>query len=337
MNNIFNSTFEISLRILLILSEYHPTPLTSDMISYIDYICLYGKSFGIGSNNLHGDNIFELSEFIMKNHMINESLKTLIIKGLITTNFDTNGFTYIISTEGINYSDNINCDYGNDFKEMVYRCRKLLKGYREESVLALIIEGDGFSMDDLNRNMDSQDFCLDSCNSNMDSENFCLDCYNSNMNNRDFCLDCCNSNMDRQDFSLDGSNSNMDCLNLDIEFCNSNIDSCEININEKLLQYHMLYSRYEKLRELYLSDIKRLTFIVEGQVSEVNNHNSYNDLEHDLYCPFCHGILPKTLEESHINACHVELNKLIAKLKDLDEAKEDLLSDIEALTSMHCT
>lgn len=44
MNNIFNTSFEVSLRILIILNTVQ-TRLSSDRITALDFIAIYGKLF----------------------------------------------------------------------------------------------------------------------------------------------------------------------------------------------------------------------------------------------------------------------------------------------------
>ena len=46
MNNIFNTSFEVSLRILIILNTVQ-TRLSIDRITDLDFIAIYGKDFGV--------------------------------------------------------------------------------------------------------------------------------------------------------------------------------------------------------------------------------------------------------------------------------------------------
>lgn len=95
-------------------------------------------------------------------------------------------------------------------------------------------------------------------------------------------------------------------------------------LNDELAQCSILASRYENLRSQYMSDIKRLTFIVEGQV------NGY-DFRAETSCPICYGSLPKIKEPSFIEASNVEVNKLLLKIKDLDNAENDLICELNNL------
>ena len=63
MNKIFNTTFETSLRILLLLSVSESEQMTLDRIADYDFITIYSKYFGHSEIAIQGKNYFVLSEF----------------------------------------------------------------------------------------------------------------------------------------------------------------------------------------------------------------------------------------------------------------------------------
>lgn len=140
MNNVFNSPFEVSLRVLLILNDYEDLSLTSDRITAADFISVYGASFGISETNLHGDSIFKFSEFATRRQLIQQAIKILVIKGLITVNCNENGFTYSITKNGTNFCNSLESDYANIFREIVHKSRKYIIDYSEKDVLNMINE-----------------------------------------------------------------------------------------------------------------------------------------------------------------------------------------------------
>lgn len=60
--NPFNSIFENSLRLLILLDIYD-MPQTVDMLYAVDFMTVYGRSFGITETNLNGYNEYRFSEF----------------------------------------------------------------------------------------------------------------------------------------------------------------------------------------------------------------------------------------------------------------------------------
>lgn len=95
-------------------------------------------------------------------------------------------------------------------------------------------------------------------------------------------------------------------------------------LNEQLAECNMLHNRYKVLHSQYKSDIKRLTFIVEGELHK-------GEIPETLNCPFCNGMLPKLEEKSCIEAAQVELQKIIFQMKDLDDAERDIIVEKSTL------
>ena len=58
MGTVFNSTFEVSLRLLLLLSESGDKGLSIDRIATYEFITIYSRYFGLSDKVLHGENEF---------------------------------------------------------------------------------------------------------------------------------------------------------------------------------------------------------------------------------------------------------------------------------------
>lgn len=98
MNNIFNTSFEVSLRILIILNTVQ-TRLSIDRITDLDFIAIYGKDFGVSEYNLHGDNDYRFSEYTSKREIVSQAIKELVLRGYITPHCNKSGFNYSISVK----------------------------------------------------------------------------------------------------------------------------------------------------------------------------------------------------------------------------------------------
>lgn len=97
-----------------------------------------------------------------------------------------------------------------------------------------------------------------------------------------------------------------------------------LKLNEQLAECNMLHNRYHILRSQYQSDIKRLSFLVEGELH-------INDIPEISNCPFCNGSLSNEEEKSCADAAHAELIKIISQLSDLDDAESDITFEEEEL------
>lgn len=100
---------------------------------------------------------------------------------------------------------------------------------------------------------------------------------------------------------------------------------------EKAAECSVLLSRYHSLKSQYTADIKRLTFIVEGEVE-------YQNIPRVSKCPFCDAKMTTHSHQSYIEASRGELARIVAQLEGLEAAEADVraeLAEIKAkLTSL---
>ena len=95
-------------------------------------------------------------------------------------------------------------------------------------------------------------------------------------------------------------------------------------IEDQLTESRMLKNRNASLLTQYESDIRRLTFIVEGDI----HNEAIPSLE---VCPFCNGQLSKTQSESCIDAAVAEVQKIEVQVKDLLSVQDAINLEIENL------
>lgn len=91
-------------------------------------------------------------------------------------------------------------------------------------------------------------------------------------------------------------------------------------LGEQLTECNTLHDRYQSLKSQYASDIKRLTFIVEGEIHK-------KDLSHSDTCPFCNGKMLPQEQESYIEASAAELQRIKLQLNDLLQAESDIVAE----------
>lgn len=116
--SLFNSRFETSLRVLLLLAEATVWPLSASTISNIDFMATYGKEFGVSEYDLHGQNRYKFSQLTAKKQLIDEAIKKLVRLGLIKVDL-INGYKYMITDGGINFIDEMNDAYSNQYRSIV--------------------------------------------------------------------------------------------------------------------------------------------------------------------------------------------------------------------------
>lgn len=115
MSDLFNTPFEISMRILLTLLVSSGKSRTVDMIAAADFLTIYSRDFGIADYNLHGENSFNFSELASRRKLMNEAIKQLVVDGLIAVVRGKQGFQYKLNARGKQVCDNYTTDYAAEY------------------------------------------------------------------------------------------------------------------------------------------------------------------------------------------------------------------------------
>ena len=109
------STFEISLRILLMLDCLSPLQLDAQQIGMIDFISVYAADFGLLDENLHGYSNYRFSEFPARKQPIEAALRYLILDGYVHLTSTSNGYEYSITTAGKTVSKQLHSSYSEEY------------------------------------------------------------------------------------------------------------------------------------------------------------------------------------------------------------------------------
>ena len=90
-----------------------------------------------------------------------------------------------------------------------------------------------------------------------------------------------------------------------------------LDFKEKEAETKITYSHFQSLKSQYMADIKRLSFIVDGEVS-------FNSIEKNEKCPFCDGYIKPKERDSYIETAKAEMNRIIMQLQGLSESENDV-------------
>lgn len=113
---IFNTEFEVSMRLLLLLYSTN-TGLDEDKILYLDFFTIYAKNYKLGDDNINGDSKYMLNELTAQRRLIKESIKVLVLEGLIDVNNTKEGFIYKINNKGKSFCESMTSDYSKKYKK----------------------------------------------------------------------------------------------------------------------------------------------------------------------------------------------------------------------------
>lgn len=117
--DIFNSTTEIALRILLILRTVAPTKISLDRMVAYDFMTIYGAHFGVSPKNLHGYNRLCFLEYTARREIAKSAIRYLVRNDLIKASVSSKGFLYSINGKGMNVLGNIKVRYSELYEEIL--------------------------------------------------------------------------------------------------------------------------------------------------------------------------------------------------------------------------
>ena len=138
MTNVFNTTFELSLRVLLTLDSSNNSPRTVDIITALDFITVYGKDFGISDENLHGDNSYRFCELAVRRELITGALKSLVLDGLVSVQASEKGFTYEINSKGKIFCNEMESTYAKEYRKAAVTAQAFVSRNKQKDVLKII-------------------------------------------------------------------------------------------------------------------------------------------------------------------------------------------------------
>lgn len=114
-DEVFNTIFEMELRIILLTGANSNTFFSITRILALDYINCYGKTFGISSENLHGNNDFMYGEMAGRRSLLNKAIKKLVLYGILQVK-NNHGYYYKITDKGLDILDEFHSTYAQEYR-----------------------------------------------------------------------------------------------------------------------------------------------------------------------------------------------------------------------------
>lgn len=134
MTQIFNTNFEVSRRILLLLSAFD-RELDIDIITVLDLIVTYSKNYDLGDENLHGDNELSFSEITARRQLTSHALKDLAFKNLIDVEVSANGFIYKINKKGLVLCESMTSIYSVEYLREAKKLNEKLSDKTNQQII----------------------------------------------------------------------------------------------------------------------------------------------------------------------------------------------------------
>lgn len=135
MGRVFNTSFELSLRALILLGA-SGKPVDLEVAYVADFVATYGKAFSISDKNINGDNQFMFSEFAVRRGIMQDALKELVLKGYAQPLATNNGISYAASDEGLQLLGTLQSGYAAAYAD----CARSALGYIEGRSLQGVVD-----------------------------------------------------------------------------------------------------------------------------------------------------------------------------------------------------
>ena len=136
-SRLFNTPFEMGLRMILLLSVSPKDAFSVDRIIGLDFITSYAADFDLAYGNLHGDNHMKYGEIVSRRLLAQEAVKILVTRGLLDVTVGR-GYLFSISENGKMYSRTLKSEYAKTYKEIAKAVIKKYKDYTDADILATI-------------------------------------------------------------------------------------------------------------------------------------------------------------------------------------------------------
>lgn len=128
--SVFNSSFEIELRVLLLLSAARKKAYAIERIVALDFITCYAGNFQMPYLNPQGDNQFMFTELASRRERIRDAIKSLVTQGLIEVSLDQ-GYTFSIADAGNSFIKKLKSEYAIQYKKIAADAIKQFKAYSD--------------------------------------------------------------------------------------------------------------------------------------------------------------------------------------------------------------
>lgn len=138
-NRLFNSVFEMELRILLLLSIGRKRSYSVGRLVALDFIICYAGCFQLPYENLHGDNNYMYGELSNRRYLVTEAVKELVTAGLAEVTVGQ-GYQFTASVAGKKLAKSLTSTYSDEYRQVAADVVKAFGKLSEEDLDASIRE-----------------------------------------------------------------------------------------------------------------------------------------------------------------------------------------------------
>ena len=136
-NKLFNSPFEMMLRVVLLLSQDNKNYYSVDRIVLLDFVSCYAADFQLPYSNLHGTNNYKFGELANRRQLVREAIRILVTRGLVEVKVEK-GYSFCISKLGLAYANKLESSYATEYRAIAESAKKKYRKESDENILSLV-------------------------------------------------------------------------------------------------------------------------------------------------------------------------------------------------------
>ena len=134
--HVFNSPFELGLRMVYLLCSLHPNGADLQKLVLLDYAIVYSGDLD-GPSSLHTPVPYRGNELFSRRELIEHGLYLMSTRGLVDAHIDDSGITYLAGPAAFSLVGSLNSRY---FLELETRCRWAASQFATRNSLDLVGE-----------------------------------------------------------------------------------------------------------------------------------------------------------------------------------------------------
>lgn len=134
---LFNSPLEAGVRSVVILDACYPRALDLNQMTWMDHLVVHTRDIG-GPDSLHPDIPQRNGELLVRRRLVDEGLKLMRKRHMITVVNDVSGVNYKASEESASFVQLIRTPYGTALKNRASWLADFLQNHADTEIEAII-------------------------------------------------------------------------------------------------------------------------------------------------------------------------------------------------------
>lgn len=137
MNRVFNTRFEVSIRVMLLL-DVAKEPLDLAHLYVTDFVTTYEKPFGLSTTSIQGENSYMFSEVTSRRQLVYSAIRDLVLQGRAIPLANKDGIQYSLSDLGREYANSLTSSYAVKYRKAAERAIAYIGDMGLEDTIAKI-------------------------------------------------------------------------------------------------------------------------------------------------------------------------------------------------------